>query len=135
MLYVLALTIPANTAEAAPYEEDLKLTDGVITHVEVEFPAGCQGLVHSSARQAIHQVFPTNPDGNLCSDNHVIVWNDYEDLDTDPRILTIGGWNDDDTYDHTITWRIELTPREIAERGKTSQSMFNKIGALLGLGG
>ena len=47
MLYVLALTIPANTAEATPYEEDLKLTDGVITRVEVEFPAGCAGLAHS----------------------------------------------------------------------------------------
>ena len=135
MLYVLALTIPANTAEASPYEEDLKLTDGVITRVEVEFPAGCQGLAHSYARLALHQVFPINPDGNLCSDNYVIAWNDYEDIDTDPRVLTISGWNTDDTYDHTITWRIELTPREIAERGKTSQSMFDKIGALLGLGG
>ena len=135
MLYVLALTIPANTAEATPYEEDLKLTDGVITRVEVEFPAGCQGLAHSYARQAIHQVFPTNPDGDLCSDNYVIAWNDYQDIDADPRVLTIGGWNTDDTYDHTITWRIELSDRVIAERGKTSQSMFDKIGALLGLGG
>jgi hypothetical protein len=134
VLYVLALTIPANTAEAAPHEEDLKLTDGVITRVEVEFPAGCAGLAHSSARQAIHQVFPTNPDGDLCSDNHVIAWNDYEDLDTDPRVLTIGGWNDDDTYPHTITWRIELTPREIAERLKAQQGMLAGIGRLLGIG-
>lgn len=133
MLYVLALTIPANTAESAPYEEDLKLTDGVITRVEVEFPAGCQGLVHSSARQAIHQVFPINPDGHLCSDNYVIAWNEYEDLDADPRILTITGWNEDDTYDHTITWRIELTPRDIAERGQTSMTMLDRVGKLLGL--
>jgi hypothetical protein len=133
VLYVLALTIPANTAEASPHEEALKLTDGVITHVEVEFPAGCQGLVHSYARQAIHQVYPTNPDGDLCSDNYVCAWNDYEDIDTDPRVLTIGGWNTDDTYAHTITWRIELTPREIAERGQTSQTMFDRIGQILGL--
>ena len=33
MLYVLALTIPANTAKGSPTEEELKLTDGVITHV------------------------------------------------------------------------------------------------------
>jgi len=134
VLYVLALTIPANTAEAAPHEEDLKLTDGVITRVEVEFPAGCAGLAHTYARQAIHQVFPTNPDGDLCSDNYVAAWMDYEDLDTDPRILTIGGWNLDDTYDHTITWRIELTPREIAERMKTQQGMLAGIGRLLGIG-
>ncbi|MCX6072016.1 MAG: hypothetical protein NTU91_14360 [Chloroflexi bacterium] len=133
MLYVLSLCIPANTAEIEPYEEDLKLTDGVITRVEVEFPAGCAGLAHSYARRAIHQVFPTNPDGNLCSDNHVIVWNDYEDLAADPRILTIGGWNLDDTYAHTITWRVELTPREIAERLKTQQGMLAGIGRLLGI--
>ncbi len=133
MLYVLALIIPANTAEDSPYEEDLKLTDGVITHVEVEFPAGCAGLAHSYARQAVHQVFPTNPDGQLCSDNHVITWDDYEDLDADPRVLTIAGWNTDDTYPHTITWRIELTPREIAERGQTSMTMLDRLGKLLGL--
>ena len=133
MLYVLALTILANTAEASPHEEDLKLTDGVITRVEVEFPAGCAGLAHSYARQAIHQVFPTNPDGDLASDNHVIAWNDYEDLDTDPRVLTIGGWNDDDTYAHTITWRIELSDRDIAERQKSSQTLLDRIGKLLGM--
>lgn len=133
MLYVLPLTIPAGTAEGAPTEQDLKLTDGVITRVEVEFPAGCAGLAHSYARQGVHQVFPTNPDGNLASDNHVIAWNDYEDLHTDPRILTICGWNLDDTYDHTITWRIELTPREIAERLKSTDTLLAKISRLLGI--
>jgi len=133
MLYVLPLAIPANTAQASPYEEALKLTDGVITRVEVEFPAGCAGLAHSYARRAIHQVFPTNPDGNLCSDNHVIVWNDYEDLAADPRILTIGGWNLDDTYAHTITWRVELTPREIAERLKSTDTLLSKMARLLGI--
>jgi len=133
MLYVLALTIPITATESSPYEEELKLTDGVITHVEVEFPAGCAGLAHSYARQGIHQVFPTNPDGDLCSDNHVIAWNDYEDLDTDPRVLTIGGWNLDDTYPHTITWRIELTDRDIAARLGSADSLLTKIGKLLGI--
>ena len=133
MLYVLALTIPSGTGEDSPVEEDLQLTDGVITHVEVEFPAGCAGLAHSYARQGVHQVFPTNPDGNLCSDNHVITWNDYEDLDADPRVLTISGWNDDDTYPHTITWRVELTDRDIAERLGSADTLLTKIGRLLGL--
>lgn len=133
MLYVLALTVPANTAGTTPYEEELRLTDGVITRVEVEFPAGCAGLAHSYARMALHQVFPTNPDGNLASDDHVIVWNDYEDLDADPRTLTIGGWNLDDTYDHTITWRVELTDRAIAERLGKADSLLQKIARLLGI--
>lgn len=133
MLYVLPLAIPANTTQATPYEQDLKLTDGVITKVEAEFPAGCAGLAHSYARRAVHQVFPTNPDGNLCSDAHVITWSEYEDLAAEPRILTIGGWNTDDTYAHTITWRIELTPREIAERLKSTDTLLQRIGRLLGI--
>ena len=133
MLYVKALTIPANTAAGSPTEEDLQLTDGIITRVEVEFPAGCAGLAHSDARRGRHQVYPTNPGGNLCSDNHVIVWNDYEDLDAEPRVLTIGGWNLDDTYPHTITWRIELTDRDVAERLKSTDSLLQKIGRLLGI--
>jgi len=132
VLYVLPLAIPANTAQASPYEEDLQLTDGVITHVEVEFPAGCAGLAHSYARTGLHQVFPTNPDADLASDNHVVPWSEYEDLDTDPRVLTIGGWNLDETYAHTITWRIELTDREIAERLKANQSLMSRLAQLFG---
>lgn len=133
MLYVLALTIPANTPQDEPCEVELQLTDGVVTHVEVEFPAGCAGLAHSYATQGVHQVWPTNPEADLCSDNHVIAWDDYQDLDTDPRTLTVGGWNEDDTYDHTITWRIELTDRDIAERLKTTDSLLTKVGKLLGI--
>jgi len=132
VLYVKALAIPANTAEATPYVEALRLTDGVITHVEVEFPAGCAGYAHSYARRGVHQVFPTNPDGDLCSDNHVIPWSDYEDLDAEPRILDICGWNLDETYAHTVTWRVEVTDREIAERLKANQSLMSRLAQLFG---
>jgi hypothetical protein len=133
MLYTLALEITHGTTAATKVEELLKLTDGVITRVEVEFPAGCAGLAHSYARRGLHQVFPTNPDGDLCSDNHTISWNEYEDMAVDPRNLVIGGWNTDDTYDHTITWRVELTDREVAERLKVQQSMITRILQMLGI--
>jgi transcription initiation factor IIE alpha subunit len=45
----------------------------------------------------------------------------------------IGGWNTDDTYDHTITWRVELTDREVAERLKVQQSMITRILQMLGI--
>lgn len=133
MLYVKALTIPANTAASSPTQEELKLTDGVITRVEVEFPAGCAGLAHSYARLGVHQVFPTNPDGDLCSDDHVIAWSDYEDMGAEPRELVICGWNLDETYAHTVTWRIELTNRSIAERLGSADTLIERIARLLGI--
>ena len=46
MFYVLPLTIPADTPETDPIEEELALTYGVIQRVEIEFPPGCAGLAH-----------------------------------------------------------------------------------------
>lgn len=131
MFYSYALTIPANTPERSPTEQEVKLTHGVITHVEVEFPPGCAGLVHAYIRKGVHQVWPTNPDGSFRSDGRAIVWADYEELFYEPYSLTIGGWNEDDTYDHEVLFRFEITPREVAERGVKEFSILRRIGRLI----
>ena len=135
MLYSYDLVLPANTAPAAPAHYDLKLTHGVVTRVEVQFPPGCAGLAHVYARRALYQVWPTNPDADLSADGYVIAWNEYYELFADPMFLTLFGYNLDDTYPHTVTWRIELTPRDVAERLKSNQSLISRIGQLLGVKG
>jgi len=117
MFYSVALTIPANTPESNPGEERVQLTHGVITHIEVEFPAGCRGKVYAYVRDSLHQVWPTNPDGKFRTDGRVIAWDDYLEIFQSPYVLTVGGWNNSTKYPHTITFYFELTPRDIAERG------------------
>lgn len=133
MFYDKVLTIPANTLAASPEELELQLTHGVITHVEVEFPPGCHGMVYVYVRRGSHQVWPTNPDSQFASDGRAIVWDDYYELFDDPYVLTVGGYSPDTSYDHEITFRFEVTPQEIAERSKVQEGLLHNIGRLLGL--
>ena len=115
MYYDFTLTIPANTTERALKKDTVKLTHGIIHRVEVEFPSGCGGLVHVKVLQALHQAFPTNPEGNFSSDGYTISFRDHYKLLSEPYQLTLSGWNEDDTYPHTITFRFGLLPPYILE--------------------
>ncbi len=108
MFYELPLTIPANTPAAAPVEDTLELSPGTITYVELQFPRGCVSLVHVKVRRGLHQVWPSNPDGDVAGENANISWADDYDLTEPPHQLTLSGYNLDDTFPHTITFRFQL---------------------------
>ena len=108
MFYSFDLTIPANTTELAPVEEDVELVAGLVHHVELQFPRGCVGLVHVRVFHALHQLWPANPDGDLSGENALIGWNEEWELEREPLALTLQGWNLDDSYAHTITFRFAL---------------------------
>lgn len=46
MLFEYPLTVPLNTAEAAPEPLECPLAAGTVTRVAVQFPAGCAGMVY-----------------------------------------------------------------------------------------
>jgi len=127
MLFTKTLTIPANTAESSPASVRFGLDKGVITRVEVEFPAGCAGLVQAHIDRGLTQVWPTNNDGTLRSDGRAIVWADYYEMFDEPLDLDLVGWNDDDTYSHEILFRFELTPRSVAERNIEAIGFLTKL--------
>ena len=131
MFYNHELTIAANTDADSPVEELIKLTHGVITHVEVEFPPGCAGLVHAYIRQKLYQVWPSNPAGKFRTDGRAIVWAEYYELFDTPYEVIVGGWNTDDTFAHAITFRFEITPRDVAERGKHTASVLTAVRSML----
>ena len=108
MFYDVSFTISANTAKASPEEQAVKLTYGTIHRLEIGFPRGCAGLTHLQIRQAHHQLWPTNPQGAFNTDGYTIAFNEDQDFFTEPYILTLVGWNLDDTYDHTLEVRIGI---------------------------
>jgi hypothetical protein len=109
MFYEFTLTIPPNTPATAPTERTVDLTPGIISRVEVQFPAFCVGLVHVKVRRVLHQVWPANPDGDISAEAANITWVADYDLSEPPFQLTLQGYNLDDTFDHTITFRFEIT--------------------------
>jgi len=133
VLHDFALTIPADTKADSPVEKKIYLTYGVITHVEVEFHPGCNGMVEVYIRHGLHQVWPTNPDSKFKTDGGVIAWQEYHEMFYPPFDLVIGGYSPGTAYDHEIIFRFEVTPREVAERGKLSATILNTLLRLLGV--
>ncbi len=119
MFYDFAITVPANTAQASPVTQELKLTGGVIHYVEFSFPSGCADitggagpLVHVQLRQPEASYLPTNPDGSFAADNYVIKFNEHKELKAGEHTLKAVLWNLDDTYAHTVTIRIGVLQRD-----------------------
>lgn len=134
MLYEYPLTVPAGTPIAAPAELEVILTAGVITRIECDFAQGCNHYVYAFVRQGLHQVWPLNPDGQARGNGAVIGSGEYFELSSASNVLTLGAYSPGATYDHTIHFRIEITPTEIAEIGKSSEGLMSKVLALLGVG-
>lgn len=127
MFYDYSFEIPANTTEARPERQDVRLTHGVIHRVEIGFPGGCAGLVHLQIKRGLHQLWPSNPDGSFNSDNYTIVFNEYQPLKTHPLTLTLVGWNLDDTFPHTIEVRFGVLPEEVLMPEVSFTTAFKKL--------
>jgi hypothetical protein len=108
MFYEFALTIPANTPATSPLEQTVQLSPGTISYVEIQFPRGTVGLVHVRVRRTLHQVWPTNPDGDIAAEGVNVSWSDDYDLSEPPFELTLSGYNLDDSFPHTITFRFQV---------------------------
>ena len=128
MFYVFPITIPASTAETAKIKTVLPLTRGKITQVQVHFPSGHVGLTHIGINCRLHQFLPTNAEANFSTSGETISIAEDFLLDTAPFQLEAYTWNEDTTYDHTITVRVQL------ETLPEQKSLVDEIKALLGIG-
>ena len=127
MFYDFSFTIPANTTEADPQELVCKLTYGIIHRVEIIFPSGCAGLAHLQIREGLHQYWPTNPDGAFNSNDERIEFSEYLELYRTPYELVLIGWNEDDTYPHTLEVRFGLLPVWVLQPEPGLSGMLKKF--------
>jgi len=126
MIYEFPLTVTTANTEAAPALDEVKLTHGVINRVEVEFPAGCVGLIHVAIEHMGHQAWPSNPGGSFNSDDHVVSFDDYYVFTTTPYKLKLKGWSEGTSFSHTARIRIGLIPESVAEKlyGSASAAIY-----------
>jgi len=110
MFYAWDIKLTRGRSKATRQKIVLKLEKGTITRFELVFPTGCCGLVHVHINQALHQIFPKNPDYQLTGNGATIVSTDEYEIKEPPLELDFYGWNTDEIYYHTITVRIQLVP-------------------------
>ena len=127
MIYDFAIPVSANTTRNTAETTDLSLAPGTVQEVEILFPSGCAGLVHVTIRRGLHQVWPANADGSIIGDGDTVDWlEDYPMYDA-PTTLQCVAWNEDDTYDHTISVRINLVGTAADPRGGGGGSLASRL--------
>ena len=112
MIYVYAITTPANTSAAARLKTVMPIARGRITEVGLQFPSGAVGYHHIQIRRQLHQLWPLNPDADFAASDETIHWFEEYDLDQPPFFLDAYTWNLDTVYAHTVTVRIVTVPLE-----------------------
>lgn len=110
MFYPWDITIPAGTTEAAPIEQKLILTAGIIKNVHIKFPAGCHGMVKVRLFRWGFQLIPLTDGEWVTGDDETVPTETYYELTESPFFLMFKGCSPDTTYDHKISVRIEIEP-------------------------
>lgn len=131
MVFEYDFTIPANTPASAKVRLDMKLARGIVHQLSISFPAGCRGQVFLAINRALHQVWPTNPDGQFKGEFFPIQGAVYEPLEEPPYTLEAYGWSPGTAFDHTATIRLWLLPREVLEPGRQAVGVLERLGGLL----
>lgn len=110
MLFDYDLTIPAATQQNAPVAASCHLSSGILNRIRVKFPPGPATLVHVVVKDALFQLMPLNPDGDLNFDDENI---DSGVLDYPlqaPYDLHVYGWSPLAIFEHTITVQFDVQP-------------------------
>jgi hypothetical protein len=116
MFYEYRLTVPANTPADDPLTQEITLAPGRIIAMAVGLPRGCVGLVHAQVWHGLNIHWPSNPDSSISGDAVVVEWQESYDLDPTAPVLRLAAWNLDDSYAHTITFRLNVLAKATIDR-------------------
>jgi len=132
MFFEYDITIPANTSIETYISEILRLSRGIISRVDLNFPSGCAGLVGVRLFKDNLQVIPSNYPKWIETDGETIPIASSIDLSINPYELIFQGYNLDDTFDHTIRVRITMESLTLPFRQSLpeteSQSLIESLG-------
>jgi hypothetical protein len=131
--YEFDVTSPANTPATNPTQVLARLQKGIIVQWEIAIPPGVQGLTGAYVERGGSQIVPANPDAYLKGDDDRITWADTYQLLDEPLELALIVWNLDDTFPHTITFRVNVLPLAEAEDSLAAPGLLKRIGEYLGI--
>ena len=127
-IYCRAFTVPANSEE----EFELEIEGDIISYVRIRFPPGPQGLLKVSIFYGIKQIFPYEESTEFAGDDEIIDWQEYWELPESPCRLVIKAKNEDDTYDHSFYFIINVQKRAEMLASQIAKQIRGALRRLLG---
>lgn len=108
--FSFTVTTPANTPEARKQQTKLTLSSGVIHQVRIRIPPGHANLAHLQIKHHLHQIVPSNADGDVHGDDDVIEYQEFYELHGTDTVLVAETWNEDETYEHSFLLGFGVLP-------------------------
>jgi len=131
--YFTSLNIPAKTPKTAPVEKDIEIEGEILSELAYLIPPGWCALAHFSIFYGIKQIYPEEKDTWVTGDDVYrpvpIRWT----LPESPCKLTIKGYNQDDTYAHTVYLWLLTAPIEEAKPWRIIADFVAILKRLLGI--
>lgn len=113
MDYLIELEIPAGTSAGDPQISALTLPRGTIREISLLFPPGCAGLAHVAIFLGNSQLWPSTPDRYYSGGDTLIEFPENYALADTWNYIECRGWNEDNSYSHTIMIRFTVLAEEI----------------------
>ena len=132
-VYTVDLVVPINRLEAEPKEETVEIEKGVIVKVEVFFPPGPHGMVHTQCFYGIRQLWPRPEGATAHLDGVTLTIPAYYKPPELPLKLTVKGWSPGTTHPHTITWNFYTLPPVLAAPWLIIQDFVAILKKLMGI--
>ena len=110
MIFSAHCVTPKLTPSTAPVLTPLPIVLGTINRMQIFFPPGVNALAHIRILWGLYQVFPSNEAGDFAAGGVMVDWAEDIVIDRDPAELVCQTTNEDDTYPHTITVHVVMTP-------------------------
>ena len=114
MFFCWDITVEDDTPEDEPLTDWLSLPRGIITSIDIKFPAGCHGMVRVRLFQEALQLIPLSEDEWVTGDDETVTTETYAELLDSPYKLKLVTCSPDTVYPHTITVRIGVQPEHAA---------------------
>jgi len=133
MFYAWDIIIPKNTSEKEPVTQILKLTRGVITDLQIEFPDGCKKLVKVRLLHAEFQLVPLSRGEWVTGDGETVPTEPYYPIRHEPFALKFIGCSPGTYYPHKVTVRVRMLPEWIATPWQVMKDFVSVIKKLIGL--
>jgi len=113
MIYGITITTGKGTVRYAPSVNRLYVTKGLVYKIEIDFPPGSAGLLGVAIYDGGFQVWPSTLGEWFTGDGILISFDDVYLKETEPYVFDIYTYNEDDTYDHSVTVRLGFVSKEI----------------------
>lgn len=106
MVYTKTITEAYGGSVANATQNRMAVTAGLIYQFDLYLPPGSAGLLKVAVNDGGYRLYPSEPGEWFFGDNMLITFPDRYFVASDPTILTIWSYNEDEEYNHSFQIRI-----------------------------